>query len=104
MRRKCWFGAYALRDARERAGLSRARLTPRVGVSEATGKAWRPGRGHPNSRPRCGWRRCSDRLGIDSSALKRVEAGQELPPAPRQVARVYGVTAAALAAVVRRMG
>jgi transcriptional regulator with XRE-family HTH domain len=42
------------------------------------------------------------RMGIDSSALKRVEAGVELPPDPKAMARVYGVTAAELAAVVRR--
>jgi len=44
------------------------------------------------------------RLGIDASALKRVEAGAELPPDPKVMARVYGLTAADLAAVVRRTG
>lgn len=51
-----------------------------------------------------GWtrERAADRLGIDPSALKRVEAGLELPPDPKRMARVYGLTAAELAAVVRR--
>ncbi len=44
------------------------------------------------------------RMGIDPSALKRVEAGAELPPDPKAMARVYGLTAADLAAVVRRTG
>ncbi len=44
------------------------------------------------------------RMGIDPSALKRVEAGTELPPDPRAMARVYVLTAADLAAVVRRSG
>ena len=43
-------------------------------------------------------------LGIDASALKRVEAGAELPPDPKAMCRVYGVTAGELAAVVRRTG
>ena len=43
-------------------------------------------------------------MGIDPSALKRVEAGAELPPDPKAMARVYGLTAADLAAVVRRTG
>ena len=53
-----------------------------------------------------GWtqREAAERLGIDPSALKRVEAGEELPPDPRRMARVYAVTAAELAAVVRRTG
>ena len=44
------------------------------------------------------------RMGIHASALKRVEAGAELPPDPKAMARVYGLTAADLAAVVRRTG
>ncbi len=40
-----------------------------------------PGRGRPAD-------------GIDPSALKRVEAGAELPPDPKAMARVYGLTAA----------
>ena len=44
------------------------------------------------------------RMGIDASALKRVEAGAELPPDPKAMARVYRLTAADLAAVVRRTG
>lgn len=53
-----------------------------------------------------GWTReqAADRLGIDPSALKRVEAGLELPPDPKRMAKVYGLTAAELAAVVRRTG
>jgi transcriptional regulator with XRE-family HTH domain len=43
-------------------------------------------------------------LGLDRSVLKRVEAGVELPPDPRRMCRVYGVTAAELAKVVRRTG
>ena len=43
-------------------------------------------------------------LGMDASALKRVEAGAELPPNPKVMARVVGLTAADLAAVVRRTG
>jgi transcriptional regulator with XRE-family HTH domain len=50
-----------------------------------------------------GWTRAeaAERLGIDASALKRVEAGAELPPDPKVMCRVYGVTAGELAAVVR---
>jgi len=44
------------------------------------------------------------RMGIDASALKRVEAGAELPPDPKAMARVYGLTAGDLAAVARRTG
>ncbi len=43
-------------------------------------------------------------LGLDRSVLKRVEAGVELPPDPRRMCRVYGVTAAELANVVRGTG
>jgi len=46
----------------------------------------------------------AQRLGLERSVLKRVEAGLELPPDPRLMARVYGVTAAELAAVVRGTG
>ncbi len=46
----------------------------------------------------------AQRLGPERSALKRVEAGEELPPDPRRMAKVYGVTAAELAAVVRGTG
>ena len=49
-------------------------------------------------------REAAERLGVDPSTLKRVEAGEELPPDPRRMARVYGVTAAELAAVVRGTG
>ena len=53
-----------------------------------------------------GWtqREAAERLGLERSVLKRVETGEELPPDPRRMARVYGVTAAELAAVVRRTG
>lgn len=44
------------------------------------------------------------RMGVDASALKRVEAGAGLPLDPRAMARVYGLAAADLAAVVRRTG
>ena len=44
------------------------------------------------------------RLGLERSTLKRVEAGDALPPDPKQMAHVYGLTAADLAAVVRRTG
>jgi transcriptional regulator with XRE-family HTH domain len=43
-------------------------------------------------------------LGLDRSALKRVEAGAELPPDPALMGRVYGVTKAELAAAARRTG
>jgi transcriptional regulator with XRE-family HTH domain len=53
-----------------------------------------------------GWTQAqaAQRLGLSASALKRVEAGEELPPDPRRMARVYQVTAAELAAVVRGTG
>lgn len=39
-----------------------------------------------------------------SADAQRVEAGLALPPDPRRMAMVYGVTAAELAAVVRGTG
>jgi len=46
----------------------------------------------------------AERLGIEPAVLARVEAGAELPPDPRGMAREYGLTAAELAAVWRRGG
>ena len=53
-----------------------------------------------------GWTReeAARRLVIQASTLARVEAGVELPPDPRRMARVYGLTAGELAAVWRRGG
>ncbi len=137
MRRNRRFSVYALRDARERAGLSRAELAELVGVTASSVKAWETGTRTPRSgtqlqlartlglefedlehpgpadaddlrwlRRSLGWTReqAAARLGIDPSALKRVEAGAELPPDPKRMAKVYGVTAGELAAVVRRTG
>lgn len=137
MRRNRRFSTYALLDARLRAGWTRVELAQRIGVAEATVKAWETGARAPKAatqlrlaqafgigfedleapgpadtadlrrlRESLGLTQAeaADRLGIDASALKRVEAGQELPPDPRAMARVYGVTAAELAAVVRRTG
>lgn len=137
MRRNRRFDAYALRNARERAGLSRADLAQRAGVSEASVKAWETGARSPRPatqvhltdalglgyedleqpgpadaadlrrlRETLGLTRAeaARRLGIDPSALKRVESGAELPPDPKRMARVYRVTAGELAAVVRRTG
>jgi len=46
----------------------------------------------------------AERLGIGPAVLARVEAGVELPPDPRRMAREYGATGAELAAVWRRGG
>jgi len=48
-----------------------------------------------------GWTReqAAQRLGIGPAVLARVEAGAELPPDPRRMAREYGLTSAELAAV-----
>ncbi|MFN8185015.1 MAG: helix-turn-helix transcriptional regulator [Candidatus Nanopelagicales bacterium] len=46
----------------------------------------------------------AERLGIGPAVLARVEAGVELPPDPRRMAREYGVTAGELAEVWRRGG
>ena len=43
------------------------------------------------------------RLGIEAFTLQRVEEGLELPPDPRLMARVYGVSRADLAAAARRV-
>ena len=131
------FSPYALRDARERVGWTRAQLGEQDGVSAATVKAWETGARAPKPatqvrlaevlgldyedleqpgpsdaddlrrlRESLGLTRAeaARRLGIDPSALKRVEAGAELPPDPKRMARVYGLTAAELAAVVQRSG
>ena len=42
--------------------------------------------------------------GIDAGTLVDVEAGLTLPPDPVKMARVYGVSAEALAVVARRTG
>ncbi len=137
MRRNRRFSHYALRDARERAGWTRAQLGEQVGVSTATVKAWetcarapkastqlrlakvlgmgfedleQPGPADADDlrrlRETLGWTReeAARRLGIQASTLARVEAGVELPPDPRRMARVYGLTAGELAAVWRRGG
>ncbi len=137
MRRNRRFSHYALRDARERAGWTRAQLGEQVGVSAATVKAWetcarapkastqlrlakvlgmgfedleQPGPADADDlrrlRETLGWTReeAARRLGIQASTLARVEAGVELPPDPRRMARVYGLTAGELAAVWRRGG
>ncbi|MBK6764023.1 MAG: helix-turn-helix domain-containing protein [Micrococcales bacterium] len=137
MRRNRRFSHYALRDARERAGWTRAQLGEQVGVSAATVKAWETGARAPKAstqlrvaqalgmgfedleqpgpaeaedlrrlRETLGWTRgqAAGRLGIEPAVLARVEAGVELPPDPRRMARVYGVTAGELAAVWRRGG
>jgi len=53
-----------------------------------------------------GWTQAeaAQRLGLERSVLKLVEAGDELPSNPKRMARVYRVTAAERAAVVRRTG
>ena len=137
MRRNRRFSHYALRDARERVGWTRAQLGEQVGVSAATVKAWetcarapkastqlrlakvlgmgfedleQPGPADADDlrrlRETLGWTReeAARRLGIQASTLARVEAGVELPPDPRRMARVYGLTAGELAAVWRRGG
>lgn len=137
MRRNRRFSHYALRDARERAGWTRAQLGEQVGVSAATVKAWETGARAPKAstqlrvaqvlgmgfedleqpgpadaddlrrlRETFGWTReqAAERLGIEPAVLGRVEAGVELPPDPRRMAREYGLTAAELAAVWRRGG
>ena len=137
MRRNRRFSPDALREARERSGLSRAGLADQVGVAEVSVKAWETGRRAPKAATQVRVARAlgvgfedleqpgpadagdlrrlreslgltqaeaAERLGIGPSALKRVEAGQELPPDPKRMAKVYGVTAAELAAVVRRTG
>ncbi len=137
MRRNRRFSPYALRDARQMAGWTRARLGEQVGVSTATVKAWETGARAPKAstqlrvaralgvgfedleqpgpadaedlrrlRETQGWTReeAAELLGIDTSVLARVEAGAELPPDPRRMARVYGLTAGELAQVWRRGG
>ena len=49
MRRNRRFSHYALRDARERAGWTRAQLGAQVGVSAATVKAWETGARAPKA-------------------------------------------------------
>ena len=53
-----------------------------------------------------GWTRAeaAERLGLEPFTLQRVEEGLELPPDPRTMARVYGVSRADLAAAARRTG
>ena len=53
-----------------------------------------------------GWTRAeaADRLGLEPHTLQRVEEGLELPPDPRTMARVYGVSRIELAAAARRVG
>ncbi len=137
MRRNRRFSHYALRDARERAGWTRAQLGAQVGVSAATVKAWETGARAPKAstqlrvarvlgmgfddleqpgpadaddlrrlRETLGWTReqAAERLGVEPAVLTRVEAGAELPPDPRRMARVYGLTGAELATVWRRGG
>ena len=43
-------------------------------------------------------------LGLEAFTLQRVEEGLELPPDPRKMARVYGVSRMELAAAARRFG
>jgi len=43
-------------------------------------------------------------LGLEPFTLQRVEEGLELPPDPRKMARVYGVSRMELAAAARRVG
>ena len=137
MRRNRRFSHYALRDARERVGWTRAQLGDQVGVSAATVKAWETGARAPKAstqlrvaqvlgvgfedleqpgpadaddlrrlRETLGWTReqAAERSGIEPAVLARVEAGVELPPDPRRMARVYGLTGAELAQVWRRGG
>ena len=49
MRRNRRFSHYALRDARERVGWTRAQLGEQVGVSAATVKAWETGARAPKA-------------------------------------------------------
>ena len=51
-----------------------------------------------------GWTRAeaAERLGVQPFTLQRVEEGLELPPDPRKMARVYGVSRMDLAAAARR--
>ena len=51
-----------------------------------------------------GWTRAeaAERLGVEPFTLQRVEEGLELPPDPRKMARVYGVSREDLAAAARR--
>ena len=53
-----------------------------------------------------GWTRAeaAERLGVEPFTLQRVEEGLELPPDPRTMARVYGVSRMELAAAARRTG
>ncbi len=53
-----------------------------------------------------GWTRAeaAERLGLEPFTLQRVEEGLELPPDPRTMARVYGVSRMDLAAAARRTG
>jgi transcriptional regulator with XRE-family HTH domain len=53
-----------------------------------------------------GWTRAeaAERLGVQPFTLQRVEQGLELPPDPRKMARVYGVSRMELAAAARRVG
>ncbi|MCB9427666.1 MAG: helix-turn-helix domain-containing protein [Actinobacteria bacterium] len=52
-----------------------------------------------------GWTRAeaAERLGLEPFTLQRVEEGLELPPDPRKMARVYGVSRMELAAAARRV-
>lgn len=45
----------------------------------------------------------AERLGVQPFTLQRVEEGLELPPDPRKMARVYGVSRLELAAAARRV-
>ena len=45
----------------------------------------------------------AERLGVEPFTLQRVEEGLELPPNPRKMARVYGVSRMELAAAARRV-
>ena len=53
-----------------------------------------------------GWTRAeaAEHLGVEPFTLQRVEEGLELPPDPRTMARVYGVSRMELAAAARRTG
>ena len=53
-----------------------------------------------------GWTRAeaAEHLGLEPFTLQRVEEGLELPPDPRKMARVYGVSRMELAAAAKRSG
>lgn len=93
MRRNRRFSSDALRDVRLVAGLSRAQLAERVGVSEATVKAWETGVRAPRAAVQV---RLARVLGLDFEDLE--VAGPEDAEDLRRLRESLGLTRAEAAA------